>query len=90
MKPKEETKPIKDTPDNQSRATIIFNDLINKRKEFMSELYESIDYNNFKFEYVGRTKDVSFYEYRDSKERFNAIKIVRLDLVRQRISKRSS
>ena len=56
----------------------------------MSELYESIDYNNFKFEYVDRTKDVSFYEYRDSKERFNAIKIVRLDLVRQRISKRSS
>ena len=90
LKPKEETKPIKDAPNNQSRATIIFNDLINKRKEFMSELYESIDYNNFKFEYVGRTKDVSFYEYRDSKERFNAIKIVRLDLVRQRISKRSS
>ena len=27
-----------------------------------------------KFEYVGPTKDVSFYEYKDSKELFNAIK----------------
>ena len=74
LKPKEETKPIKDIPNNQSRATIIFNDLINKRKELMSELYDSVDYNNLKFEYVGPTKDVSFYEYMDSKELFNAIK----------------
>ena len=74
LKPKEETKPIKDTPNNQSRATIIFNDLINKRKELMSELYDSVDYNNLNFEYVGPTKDVSFYEYKDSKELFNAIK----------------
>ena len=74
MKPKEETKPIKDTSNNQSRATIIFNDLINKRKELMSELYDSVDYNNLKFEYMGPTKDVSFYEYMDSKELFNAIK----------------
>ena len=41
----------------------------------MIELYDSVDYNNLKFEYVGPTKDVSFYEYRDSKELFNAIKI---------------
>ena len=34
----------------------------------------SVDYNNLKFEYVGKTKDVSFYEYMDSKEFFNAIK----------------
>ena len=74
LKPKEETKPIKDTSNNQSRATIIFNDLINKRKELMSELYDSVDYNNLKFEYVGPTKDVSFYEYKDSKELFNAIR----------------
>ena len=74
LKPKEETKPIKDTSNNQSRATIIFNDLINKRKELMSELYDSVDYNNLKFEYVGPTNDVSFYEYKDSKELFNAIK----------------
>ena len=30
--------------------------------------------NKLKFEYVGPTKDVSFYEYMDSKELFNAIK----------------
>ena len=40
----------------------------------MSELYDSIDYNNLNFEYVGPTKDVSFYEYMDSKELFNEIK----------------
>ena len=40
----------------------------------MSELYDSVDYNNLKFEYIGLTKDVSFYEYRDSKECFNAIR----------------
>ena len=40
----------------------------------MSELHDSVDYNNLKFEYVGPTKDVSFYEYKDSKELFNAIK----------------
>ena len=74
LKPKEETKPIKDTPNNQSRATIIFNDLINKRKELMSELYDSIDYKNLNFGYVGPTKDVRFCEYMDSKEVFNAIR----------------
>ena len=40
----------------------------------MSELHDSVDYNNLKFEYVGPTKDVSFYEYMDSKELFNKIK----------------
>ena len=40
----------------------------------MSELYDSVDYNNLKFEYMGPTKDVRFYEYKDSKELFNAIK----------------
>ena len=40
----------------------------------MSELHDSVDYNNLKFEYVGPTKDVSFYEQKDSKELFNAIK----------------
>ena len=39
----------------------------------MNELYDSIDYNNLNFEYVGPTKDASFYEYMDSKELFNAI-----------------
>ena len=74
LKLKKETKPSEDKSNNQSRATIIFNDLINKRKELMSELYDSVDYNNLKFEYMGPTKDVSFYEYKDSKELFNAIK----------------
>ena len=40
----------------------------------MSELYDSGDYNNLKFEYVSPTKDVSFYEFMDSKELFSAIK----------------
>ena len=40
----------------------------------MSELYDSVDYNNLKFDYVGPTKDVSFYEHRVSTELFNAIK----------------
>ena len=40
----------------------------------MGELHDSVDDNNLKFEYVGPTKDVSFYEYKDSKELFNAIK----------------
>ena len=74
LKPKEQTKPIEDKSNNQSKATIIFNDLINKRKKIMSELHDSVDYNNLKFEYVGPTKDVSFYEYMDSKELFNKIK----------------
>ena len=73
LKPKE-IKPIEGTSNNQSRAATIFNKLINKRKELMNKLYDSVDYNNLKFEYVGPTKDVSFYEYKDSKELFNAIK----------------
>ena len=40
----------------------------------MSKLYDSVDYSNLKFEYVGPNKDVSFYEYRNSKKLFNAIK----------------
>ena len=40
----------------------------------MSELYDSVGYNNLKFESVVPTKDVSFYEYKDSKELFNIIK----------------
>ena len=36
LKLKEETKSIEDKPNNQSRASVIFNELINKRKELMS------------------------------------------------------
>ena len=74
LKLKEKTKPIEDESNNELRSAIIFDELINKRKELMSELYDSVDYNNLKFEYVGPTKDVSFYEYKDSKELFNMIK----------------
>ena len=40
----------------------------------MSELYDSVDYNNLKCEYVGPYKEVSFYEYKDFEELFNEIK----------------
>ena len=40
----------------------------------MNKLYDSVDYNNLKFEYVSQNKGVSFYEYRDSKEVFKAIR----------------
>ena len=33
LKPKEQTKPIEGKPNNHARATIIFNDLISKRKK---------------------------------------------------------
>ena len=73
LKPKE-IKPIEGTSNNQSSAATIFNELISKRKELMNKLYESVDYNNLKFEYVGPTEDVSFYGYKSSKELFNAIR----------------
>ena len=78
LKSKEETKPIEDKSNNKSRATIIFNELINKRKDLMSELFDIVDYNNLKFEYIGPTNDVSFYEYKDYKELFNIIKNSRI------------
>ena len=40
----------------------------------MNKLYDSVDYNDLKFEYMTVDKDVSFYEYMDSKELFNAIR----------------
>ena len=40
----------------------------------MNELYESVDKNKLCFEYVGNTKDVSFYEYMNSRELFNELK----------------
>ena len=39
----------------------------------MKKLYDSVDYNHLKFEYVGPTNDLRFYEYMDSKELFNSI-----------------
>ena len=40
----------------------------------MSELYDSVDCNNLKFEYIVPAKNVSFYEYMDSEELFNKLK----------------
>ena len=71
LKLKEETKHIKDTPNN--KAIAIFNELINERKEIMNKLYDRVDYNNLTFKYVSPTKDVIFYEYMNSKDLFNAI-----------------
>ena len=72
LKPKEQKKPIEDKSNNRPKATTIFDDLVNKRKEIMSELFDIVDYNNLNF--VGPTKDVSFYEYMDSRELFNAMR----------------
>ena len=41
----------------------------------MSESQDNVDYSNIKFD-VGPIKDVSFYEYMDSKDLFNVIKNV--------------
>ena len=69
-----EIKPIEDKANNQLKAATIFDELISKRKELMNKLNDSVDYNNSKFEHVGSTEDVTFYEYMDSKELFNAIR----------------
>ena len=70
LRSKEQTKPIDDKSNSRSKATIIFNDIIKKRKEIMSVLHDSVHYNNLKFEYIGATKDVIFYGYLNSKEPF--------------------
>ena len=74
LKPKEKTEASEGKSNNQPRTEIIFNDLVSKRKSIMNEFYESVDYNNLKFEYEGPTKDLSFYEYIDSRELFDKIK----------------
>ena len=53
-----------------------------KEKKIMIKLYDSIDYNNLKFEYVGLAKEVSFYEYKYSQNFLMHQKIIRLNLVR--------
>ena len=56
LKSKEQTKPIEDKSNNQPKAAIIFNELINERKKIISKLYDSTDYKNLKLEYVGLPK----------------------------------
>ena len=65
----------------------MFTDLIKKRKSIMNELYKSVDKNRLYFKYVGPTKAVSFYEYYDSKELFNEIKKIDLDLFDEALKK---
>ena len=79
LKPKEQTKAIEDKSNNQSKATVTFNELINKSKKIMRELFDNVDYNNLKFEYVGPTKDVSlmkelFNEIKNSRIKFSEVK----------------
>ena len=60
LKPEEQTKAIEgksSNKNNQSIAVNVFNDLIEKRKSKMNELYESVDKNKLYFEYVSPTKD---------------------------------
>ena len=85
LKLKQETKPIEEKSNNQSRAIIIFNELSSKRKELMIELYNSVDYNNLNFEYVDPTKDISFCKHKDPKELFNAIKNNHIKFSEERI-----
>ena len=40
----------------------------------MSELYDTVDKNKLYFDYVEPTKDMSFYEYMNSKELFIKLK----------------
>ena len=84
LKPEEQKKPIEDKSNYPPKARIIFDDLINKRKKLMSELYNSVDYNNLNFDYVGPTKDASFYECSDSKDLFNAIKNSRIKFTEEK------
>ena len=65
----------------------IFTDLIKKRKSIMNELYKSVDKNRLYFKYVGPTKAVNFYEHYDSKELFNEIKKIDLDLFDEALKK---
>ena len=41
-------------------------------------MYESVDMNKLYFQYVGPTKDVSFYKYMDSEKLFNELKDSRI------------
>ena len=58
LKPKEQTKAVEGKSNNQSRAAIIFDDIINKRKKILNELYENVDTNKLYFGYLDPTQDV--------------------------------
>ena len=48
--------------------------LLAKEKKIMSDLYDTVDKNKLYFGYVDPTKDMSFYEYMNSKELFIKLK----------------
>ena len=60
-----------------------------KKESIMNKLYDNVDCNNLKFEYVGPTKSVSFYEFINSKERFNKIKNNQIGLNDAQIKKKT-
>ena len=88
LRPKKQTKAIEGESSSQSKTTNIFNALTKERENIMNKLYESVDYNNLKFEYVGPTKSVSFYEFINSKELFNKIKNNQIGLNDAQIKKK--
>ena len=78
LKPKEQTKPIEDKSNDQSKATFssytkLYLVILLTKEKLMSELHDSFDYDNLQFQYICPTNDVRFCEYMDSKELFNAI-----------------
>ena len=74
LKPKEQTKSIEGKSINQSRATTIFNNLFNKRKNIRNELYTAVVTNKLYFEHEGLTKTVNLFEYMDRKKHFDQLK----------------
>ena len=63
-----------DDKSDQSQAADIFNDLIEKRRNIMNDLYENFDMNKLYFMWECATKDANFNEYYDSKQHLNGIK----------------
>ena len=59
---------------NQSKASKIFNNLIEKRRKILNKLYEGVDLNKSYFKYEGSTKDVNFNESNYSKQISNGMK----------------
>ena len=85
LKLKEKRKPIEDKSYKQEQNINKFNELINKRKELMGKLYDSVGYNNLNFKYVDpKDINVSFQKHINSKQLFNAIKNSKIELNKMR------
>ena len=59
-------------PINKQRE--IFNELVEKRKETMRELHNSVIFDSLLYHYKGSTKDKDFNTYNDTKSLFDMIK----------------